>query len=587
MSVACAIPLQIPVHRVRVTVRCRELGTALHTTVRRMAERVGAHEDLIAAATGVTLERVAQVKGELARELAPIEREYLVWVDNARRRCLPYSALDGVVVVRGKDKGLPLPLDPPTPASLEDMGLSAAASWDSGVDGHVEIEEVIDVVADVRGGFPSGRGGLSHVLRLPDVHLLVSFDANDPDHLVTTLTQHAIESRELTAWLHGQYGPRLRGDIVDLEQVRAHPRPPRWLAEITAELELPAATATSRRWRAVEPHPARVRQALTDVADTARDRLDLCAPNLRNLPAWLRDALADVLARGVPVVLHPTRAEDASKRVATVQPLSEQPHALCVIADATHALVHTDPQACLDRGENRRPRTQHVRATADSSAVRELLELLALSPPPRRRSSEKLGARAIRRMLAQALAALAHELPDGVSASIEPDDERSAAATLDRYEGDPRRVGSPTQGMLAVAAGIAWERIVIATAASLCEAHDKLDYVAARWSPPQEGIDLDVIVADHGKRIVWALDAKNSAPTNEQQGKMIHQLRVLASDSQFIPHGWKAMGVIVHRAKQLPSPPHQTEQRSILRSALPDLTSLLLADALPEQRACL
>lgn len=212
------------------------------------------------------------------------------------------------------------------------------------------------------------------------------------------------------------------------------------------------------------------------------------------------------------------------------------------------------------------------------------MELLALSPPPRRRSSEKLGARAIGRMLAQALAALAQELPDGVSASIEPDDERSAAATLDRYEGDPRRGGSPTEGMLAVAAGIVWERIVIATAASLCEAHDELDYVAARWSPPQGGIDLDVIVVDQAKRIVWVLDAKNSAPTNEQQGMMIHQLRVLASDSPFIPHGWKAMGVIVHRAKQLPSPPHQTEQRSILRSALHDLPSLLLADALPEQR---
>ncbi len=92
------------------------------------------------------------------------------------------------------------------------------------------------------------------------------------------------------------------------------------------------------------------------------------------------------------------------------------------------------------------------------SAVRELLQLLALVPPPHRRPSEKLGALTIRAMLEQALAALDEELPDSVSASIEPDDERSAAATLDHYAGDPGRGDSPTEGMPAVAAGIAWER---------------------------------------------------------------------------------------------------------------------------------
>jgi hypothetical protein len=37
-------------------------------------------------------------------------------------------------------------------------------------------------------------------------------------------------------------------------------------------------------------------------------------------------------------------------------------------------------------------------------------------------------------------------------------------------------------------------------------------------------------------------------------------------------------------SKQLPAAPHQTEQRSILRCALPDLPALLLAEALPDQR---
>jgi hypothetical protein len=172
MNVVSAIPLQIPVHRMRATVRCRELGTPLHTTIRRLAHATD-DEELIAAATGLSLRSVARVRAELAHELAPIEREYLMWVDHARARCLPYTALDGVVAVRRKDAGPTLPLEPPTAASLARMGLSAAVSWDSGIDGHVEIDAVLDVIADARGGAPSGPGSLPHVLRLPDVHLLV------------------------------------------------------------------------------------------------------------------------------------------------------------------------------------------------------------------------------------------------------------------------------------------------------------------------------------------------------------------------------------------------------------------------------
>jgi glycosyltransferase involved in cell wall biosynthesis len=41
-----------------------------------------------------------------------------------------------------------------------------------------------------------------------------------------------------------------------------------------------------------------------------------------------------------------------------------------------------------------------------------------------------------------------------VSASIEPDDKRSAALALDRYESDPSAAAHRQKGMLAVAAGI-------------------------------------------------------------------------------------------------------------------------------------
>jgi hypothetical protein len=579
MNVVSAIPLQIPVHRVRATVRCRELGTPLHTTIRRLGHFT-ADEELIAAATGLSLKSVARVQAELARELAPIEREYLIWVDHARGRCLPYTALDGVVAVRRKDAGLTLPLDPPTPASLARMGLSAAASWDSGIDGHVEIDEVLDVIADARGGAPSGPGSLPHVLRLPDVHLLVYFENVRPYERRIALTQHAIEDPELTRWLHEHYGPSLTSDILDLRHIcEARALPPQWLADL---IDRSQADGTGRPWELIEPHPYRVRQAVSDVVEAATDRLDVCAPSVRELPEWLRQALAGARERDVSVVIRPAQAEDPPRRLdALLSVLPGQPDALCVIADTGHAAIHTDSMACLDRGEDRSPHPQYLALTHARSAVGALLEMLALTVPTQRKPSERLGPQAVRGMLVQALAKLEGELPDGVNATIEPDDERAAAATLDRYH---HRGGSPTEGMHAAAAGIAWERIVIATATDLCERHDQLEYLTARWSPPQGGIDLDVILADHAKRLIWVIDAKNAKPTNEQEGKMVHQLRVLANESHTIPEGWRAMGMIVHPSRQLSTSPRQTEQPTILRASIQDLPHVLLAEVLPDQR---
>ncbi len=581
MTVVCAIPLQIPVHRMRVTVRCRELGTALHRTVERLGTHARADTELIAAVTGLPLTQIARVQGELSRALAPIEREYVLWVDHARSRCLPYSALDGVVTVRRRDGGLTLPLEPPTATDLERIGLDAAASWEAGVDGHVEIAEILDVAADARGG--SGGGPASHVLRLPDTQLLVHFDPEDPYEPRVAVTQHAQEDPELTNWLHTHYGNPPLPDTIDLRHItEARPLPPPWLATLVAR----TATERKRPWSFPEPHPRHVRNAIADVAETATGRLDVCAPDLTRLPEWLQSVLADAAVRGVTVILRPANRHDPPRRLdAQMSPLPRQPLALCVIADTTAAAIHTDPHACLDRAPDRSaPHPQHLAVTRAEDAVNELLALLTLKPPRRRAPSVKLGAKAIRTLLDRALANLRDELPPGVAATIKPDDERFAATTLDRYEGGSRRDDSTVEGIYAVAAGIAWERIVIETALGLCDAHEELEYVAARWSPPQGGIDLDAIVADHAKRLVWVIDAKNSAPTNQQQGTMIHQLRVLGGESRFLPDGWGALGVIVHRSKQLPFSPRQTEQRSILRCALGDLPALLLAEVLPDWR---
>ena len=63
---------------------------------------------------------------------------------------LPYSALSGVAVKPSRNGPFTLPVDPPTPARLKDMGLDAGMSWDLGLEGHVEVLNVNDVVADIR-----------------------------------------------------------------------------------------------------------------------------------------------------------------------------------------------------------------------------------------------------------------------------------------------------------------------------------------------------------------------------------------------------------------------------------------------------
>ena len=109
--------------------------------------------------------------------------------------------------------------------------------------------------------------------------------------------------------------------------------------------------------------------------------------------------------------------------------------------------------------------------------------------------------------------------------------------------------------------------------------------MATRWSPPEGGIDLDLILTDSTTQTTWVIDAKHRPPTAEQEGKMIHQLRILAEHPRLTPTGWRATGAIVHPRKHLRTSPHQTEQRNVLRTTLHDLPALLLADTLPDRRA--
>ena len=122
----------------------------------------------IAEVLGLPIARVQQLLHDLDQGGEEIEREFVVWVDHARRRCLPYDALSGVAVKRSRSQPLSLRADPPTPAMLESMGLEAGLSWDLGIEGHVQVLDVLDVVVDIR------DRSLPHELRLPDTQLLIT-----------------------------------------------------------------------------------------------------------------------------------------------------------------------------------------------------------------------------------------------------------------------------------------------------------------------------------------------------------------------------------------------------------------------------
>ncbi len=172
----------------------------------------------------------------------------------------------------------------------------------------------------------------------------------------------------------------------------------------------------------------------------------------------------------------------------------------------------------------------------------------------------------------------------GVDATIDADDERFAAETLDRYA---FRGGRPTERIRAVAAGIAWERVVITVSERLAGEHDDLELLTTRWAPAGRHVDLDVIVRDQAKLIVWVLDAKNAAANHEQAGTMRHQLAV-AAEHGWAPEGWTIMGVIVHPSRRLGrgsgAGARQTEQGDVIRCALAEIPDLLLAATLPDER---
>lgn len=584
----CAIPIQIPVHRIRVTARCLATGGPVHTAALRLSDYWGEGPEEIAEVLGLQIPRTEQLLADLTRGGEPIEREFVLWVDHARENVLPYSALSGVAVKPSRYGPFTLPVDPPTPQRLQHMGLDTGLSWDLGLEGHVEVIEVIDVIADIR-----NNKALPHVLRLPDTQLLIaerkpkpSTERDTTESAATTgeaaaatptykfsVTQHATIDPQLTGWARNLYADDLTKLVASSE-----------LATTAGPAKQDPTGPTSHgRWETLEPHPSVLREQISEAAQSAQERLIIAAPDLRYIPTWLQEIISDTHERDVQIVLCPGQPDLALTKApfqftTSPAPGRRQTQPLTVLADDAHAIAHSDPDAILDRRAS--PTRQRLHTTHNDGAISAVLDRLRLKRLRPRAPRHKPSPQTIATMLRHALADLQSELPKSVKASIQPEDERFALETIDRQ----RNPENPSGAARKTAAGIAWERVLATLAHHLTTKHDQqLQVIAERYKPPNARIDLDLIIADAQKGIVWVIDAKNASPTNDQLHKMKAQLHLL-KQAPDLTKGRPAIGVIVHRKHQLDTSPQPTEHHNILRATPQRLPDLLLAKRLPGQR---
>ncbi|HEY7933598.1 MAG TPA: hypothetical protein VID48_07215, partial [Solirubrobacteraceae bacterium] len=288
MSVICALAIQIPVHRIRISVRCLQTGGPVHTAVLRLADYYGSDSpEAIAEPLGLPIPRVQRLLSDLALGGELIEREFVMWVDHARGQVLPYNALTGVAVLPHPAGGIELPLDWPTPKMLENMGMSAGLSWDVGLEGNVEVHKVLDVTADTR------TRALPNRLRLPDTHLVVTQDESprQPVELKLAITQHGQDDALLTHWVREHYTKHLHQTLK--EGKLANTPVPDTVRKVTEQ----------DGWDTLEPHPGVFREQITQAVEDATQRVAVLAPSFTFIPTWLEQLLKDAGDRGVPVLL--------------------------------------------------------------------------------------------------------------------------------------------------------------------------------------------------------------------------------------------------------------------------------------------
>ena len=213
---------------------------------------------------------------------------------------------------RSERRARPLHASPSTHRRRDarDMGLEAGLSWDLGLEGHVEVLDVIDVVADIR------DRSLPHVLRLPDTQLIITERGrgrNSGRHFpFPWLLSHPIR--------RGRPCPHRLGARA---LRRGHLATSSTQAKLTTDAHTtPAdrAELANHAWNQQPPHPGLLRRHITETAQDAQERLVLVRPRpaahprvaagnaLRNQRTRRRDSAVPQPGRARP----PTRPTSSS-----------------------------------------------------------------------------------------------------------------------------------------------------------------------------------------------------------------------------------------------------------------------------------
>jgi hypothetical protein len=186
--------------------------------------------------------------------------------------------------------------------------------------------------------------------------------------------------------------------------------------------------------------------------------------------------------------------------------------------------------------------------------------------------------RTLQRILEQELAELRSELPASTEAHVQTVDITFARTTLQRCRQRPYH---SSHLIRQIAAGIAWERAISARANQVADTHDELCVLAERWKPKKSGTDLDLIVGDAQKTVIWVIDAKLATPDEDQLHKMRHQIALLKRYPE-MTHGCPTfLGVVVHHRRQLEAPYTPTGDPRIHRCTLQQLATLLVRRRVP------
>jgi hypothetical protein len=184
-------------------------------------------------------------------------------------------------------------------------------------------------------------------------------------------------------------------------------------------------------------------------------------------------------------------------------------------------------------------------------------------------------------ILEQELANLCSELPASICATIERTDVDFARETFVRRVTRRQDQHNYSRALRQTAAGIAWERTLSARVRHLAETHDELNLIAERWQPTRAAMDLDLILEDRRKSVIWILDAKLASPHDDQVRSVRDQIRLLNRQSH-LTHGCPTViGLIVHHRRQLHARHQATMYPHILRCTLQEVGDLLLARQLP------